>query len=235
MGEAPPQGAAPAAPVFRERLTGLFARDVYTTAVPLVALGGLAIGLGWLAAGAAVSALGLFTAFFFRNPARPLPGDERTVVAPADGRVLEAGVVELPDGRKLPRVGIFLSIFDVHVNRAPVAGRVRALTRGGERFLAAFNRKAETHNVRLAMELETADGWRVDVVQITGLVARRIVCHAEVGEWVPRGARYGLIRFGSRTDVVLPAGSDLAVAPGDRVRGGATVLGRLPAPAEGDA
>jgi phosphatidylserine decarboxylase len=233
---APSAGSgAPAAPVFRERLTGGFAPDVLTTALPLALLGGFFVGIGWHVAGGLGLALGAFVAFFFRNPARALPGDERTVVAPADGRVVEAGEIELADGRKARRVGIFLSIFDVHVNRAPVAGRVVSMERDGDAYLAAFNPEAPRRNVRLALELETAAGERVGVVQITGLVARRIVCHPEIGEWLPRGARYGLIRFGSRTDVVLPPTAELRVAVGERVRGGSSIVAELPGEGSGSA
>lgn len=227
MVEASSQTAPPG--IFEERLTGAFARDAFATALPLLALGGFFLGVGWSIAGALVLGLGVFIGFFFRNPTRAIPGDERTVVAPADGRVIEAGEIELADGRKALRVGIFLSVFDVHVNRAPVAGRVKSLERAGERFLAAFNREAESHNVRLTMELETAGGQRVDVVQITGFIARRIVCHPQVGAWLTRGVRYGLIRFGSRTDVVLPLESELLVERKSRVRGGSSVIARLPA------
>jgi phosphatidylserine decarboxylase len=150
-------------------------------------------------------------------------------VAPADGRVIEVAECEGPDGRKALRIGIFLSIFDVHVNRAPVAGRVLRLERGGSAFLAAFRPDAAARNVQLAMDLETASGARVRVVQITGLVARRIVCHAREGEWLAKGVRYGLIRFGSRTDVLLPSSAEPRVAVGDRVRGGQDVVARLPA------
>jgi len=195
----------------------------------LLAAGALVAGLlfgPWF--GGIVLALALFTLAFFRNPTREIPGDERTVVAPADGRVLEAGEILRPDGSRAKRVGIFLSVFDVHVNRSPVAGRVVSLVRGGTLFLAAWNRRAETENVRLELELETGRGERVGVVQITGFIARRIVCHPRVGEWVERGSRYGLIRFGSRTDVVLPLGAELRVRPGERVWGGASVIARLP-------
>jgi phosphatidylserine decarboxylase len=149
-------------------------------------------------------------------------------VSPADGKVIAVDEIELAGGEKALRIGIFLSVFDVHVNRAPVAGRVVAIERSGHAFLAAFNPEAEGRNVRLDVTLELASGARVRVAQITGLIARRIVCHAEVGEWLPRGARYGLIRFGSRTDVVLPAGSRASVKRGDRVRGGASVVAELP-------
>ena len=220
--ETPPQ-----APVFEERLTRTFAPDVYTTSLPLVAMAGVCLALQfWIAATLALL-LGLFTAFFFRNPPRKVPGDERAVVAPADGRVIDAGEIETETGGKALRIGIFLSIFNVHVNRAPIAGRVLAKKRGGEKYLAAFNKAAERHNVRCAMTLETAGGAEVDVVQITGLIARRIVCQPAVGEWLARGVRYGMIRFGSRTDVVLPIGSEARVAVGDRVSGGSSVIAVL--------
>jgi phosphatidylserine decarboxylase len=220
--------AAPgAAPVFQERLTGRFAPDVRLTALPLLGAGAAAWLLSpWLAL--PLLALGVFAAAFFRNPERVIPADPEAVVAPADGKVIAVGECELPDGRKGLRIGIFLSVFDVHVNRAPVAGRVVALARSGTDFLAAFNPAAASRNVQLALDLETASGARVRVVQITGLIARRIVCHASVGEWLERGVRYGLIRFGSRTDVVLPAGAEPRVRVGERVRGGRSVVARLP-------
>jgi phosphatidylserine decarboxylase len=215
------------APVFAERLTGSFAPDVYTTSLPLIAFAGVCLALQWWIAATLALVLGLFVAFFFRNPPREIPGGERAVVAPADGRVIDAGEVETETGTKALRIGIFLSIFDVHVNRAPVAGRVLAKQRGGDKYLAAFNKAAERCNVRCAMSLETAGGAKVDVVQITGLIARRIVCQPAVGEWLARGVRYGMIRFGSRTDVVLPVGSEARVAIGDRVKGGSSVIAVL--------
>jgi phosphatidylserine decarboxylase len=218
----------PRGPLFRERPREFIVRDGLALGVAPLALAGLAGLLGWTGIGFALLGASLFVAFFFRNPLRLLPGDERTVVAPADGRVLEAGEIERPDGTKARRVGIFLSIFDVHVNRAPVAGRVVAVERGGEKYLAAFNRRAEAENVRCEMTLETERGERVGVTQISGLIARRIVCHPRTGEWIARGARYGLIRFGSRTDVVLPMDAELRVRPGERVRGGSSVIAQLP-------
>jgi phosphatidylserine decarboxylase len=215
------------APIFTERLTRPFAPDVFTTTVPMIAFAGVCLALQWWIAAALPLALGLFAAFFFRNPPRGIPGDERMVVAPADGRVIDAGEIETEMGTKALRIGIFLSIFDVHVNRAPVAGRVVAKQRAGDAYLAAFNKAAERRNVRCAMTLETAGGVRVDVVQITGLIARRIVNQTTVGEWLARGVRYGMIRFGSRTDVVLPVGSEVRVAIGDRVKGGSSVIAVL--------
>jgi phosphatidylserine decarboxylase len=220
--------ANPPAPRFRERPTAPIVPDAWPLALPL-ALGAIAAALaGWSLLGAAALGLAGFVVAFFRNPARAVAGGPRDVVAPADGRVLAVDEVEDERGRKGLRIGIFLSIFDVHVNRAPVAGRVVSIERGGRRFRAAFDPRGERDNVRLALELETEAGRRVLVTQITGLVARRIVCHPQPGEWLERGARYGLIRFGSRTDVLLPPGAEALVARGDRVRGGASVIARMP-------
>jgi phosphatidylserine decarboxylase len=217
----------PRAPVFRERLTAPVVGDAWVLGGVPLALGAACAWAGWGGLAALGLAAGAFVAFFFRNPGRALPADPRAVVAPADGRVIEVGEIEGEDGGKRLRIGVFLSVFDVHVNRAPVAGRVISIERGGSRFLAAFDRRAERENVRCAVTLETASGARVAVVQIAGLVARRIVCQPEVGEWLARGVRYGLIRFGSRTDVWLPPEAEPCVAAGDRVRGGASVIARL--------
>ena len=218
---------APAEPIFAERPTEFVVRDALTLGVTPLVLAGLCGLIGWTVVGFGLLGLTVFVACFFRNPPRTIFGDETAVVAPADGRVIEVGEIEQPDGSKALRIGIFLSVFNVHVNRCPLAGRVVAVERGGQRFLAAFNRKAETENVRCAMTLETAAGVRFEVVQITGWLARRIVCHPQVGEWVRRGDRYGLIRFGSRTDVVLPPAAAAKVEVGDRVRGGSTVVAEL--------
>jgi phosphatidylserine decarboxylase len=221
--------ASPEGPVFAERPTEFIVKDAFVLGALPLALAGVAGVLGWNWLGGLLLGATLFVAAFFRNPPRFIEGDERSVVAPADGRVLEAGEIELPDGSKAKRVGIFLSVFNVHVNRVPIAGRVVSIERGGSEYLAAFNRRAETANVRCTLTLDTAQGERVRVVQITGLIARRIVCHPLVGDWLRRGDRYGLIRFGSRTDVVLPLSAELRVRRGERVRGGSTVLAHLPA------
>ncbi len=215
-------------PRFEERPTEFVVRDAFLLgAVPLT-LAAMVGAAGFTGLGFAFLGLTLFVGLFFRNPKRLIPGDDRTVVAPADGRVIEAGEVELEDGTKGKQVAIFLSVFDVHVNRAPVPGRVVSIERSGSKFLAAFNRKAETENVRLDMLIETDRGELVVVSQITGLIARRIVCHPEVGEWLDRGVRYGLIRFGSRTDVLLPGTAELRTRRGERVHGGSTVIAQLP-------
>jgi phosphatidylserine decarboxylase len=214
-------------PAFAERPTEPIVSDAWRlAALPL----GLALLLLLTRSSWALVWLGIagFVLAFFRNPERQVPGDERTVVAPADGRVIALGEVEDGSGSKRLRIGIFLSIFNVHVNRAPIAGRVVEVVRSGSQFLAAFNPDAERLNVSCSLTLETPSGQRVRVVQITGLIARRIVCHPRVGEWIRRGDRYGLIRFGSRTDVVLPATAQARVRLGDHVRGGSSIVAELP-------
>jgi len=220
-------GSGERAPVFQERLRAPVVGDAFVLAALPLGLGLAAALLGWVALAAVLVVATAFVAFFFRNPERHAPAHPHAVLAPADGRVIEVGPIEQADGRKRLRIGIFLSVFDVHVNRAPVAGRVVSIERGGRHFLAAFDRRAERENVRCAVTLETADGVRVGVVQIAGLVARRIVCQPQVGEWLDRGVRYGLIRFGSRTDVILPVEAEATVVSGDRVRGGCSVVALL--------
>jgi phosphatidylserine decarboxylase len=166
-------------------------------------------------------------AAFFRDPQRVVPDDESAIVAASDGKVL--GVEHIADERlgaeEMLRISVFLSVLDVHVNRSPVAGRVvdQFIVDGG--FAAAMKPAAE-HNVAAYTVLETTRGT-VAVAQRTGLIARRIVHRAPVGALLAKGERFGLIRFGSRTDVYLPAGAAVpTVAPGDRVHGGATVIAR---------
>jgi phosphatidylserine decarboxylase len=210
--------------IFTEQPTEFVVRDAFSLGAAPLALAGACGLLGWTVAGFILLGLTVFVACFFRNPPREIPGGENSVVAPADGRVIDVAEVEGSDGNKWLRIGIFLSVFNVHVNRCPLAGRVVAKDRGGRAFLAAFNPKAESENVRCALTLETAAGMRFQVVQITGLIARRIVCHPQLGEWIRRGDRYGLIRFGSRTDVLLPLTAIAKVKARDRVRGGSTII-----------
>ena len=213
---------------FIERPTGWLVEDAYRLgAVPLGAgvLAGV-FGFGLLSACLVVAAV--LVAAFFRNPKRRVPPGEATVVAPADGRVIAVGEVPGEKGDKQLRIGIFLSVLNVHVNRMPLAGRVVKIERGGADYHAAFRAEAGERNVYCRMHYETPEGLRLSVTQITGWIARRIVCHPSVGEWVARGERFGLIRFGSRTDVTLPLDSRVRVANGDRVRGGVSVLAELP-------
>lgn len=214
---------------FKERPSRVLVEDAYRFAAPPMAAALLCgvLGIAW---GAVLGlTLAIAVAAFFRNPRRAVLPGERRVVAPADGRVIRIGEIEGPRGEKQLRVGIFLSVFNVHVNRMPLAGRVTAIERGGTGYRAAFRPEAEDQNVYCRVRFETPDGDELSVTQITGWIARRIVCYLRVGDRVDRGARYGLIRFGSRTDVTIPQNSQLLVKKGDRVRGGLSVLAELPA------
>jgi phosphatidylserine decarboxylase len=183
--------------------------------------------LGWLFAAATA-----WVAYFFRDPDRVTPIREGLVVAPADGRINQIARVRPPHELGLgeterTRISIFLSIFDVHVNRAPVAGRVaRSIYVPGVFFNATMN-KASEENERRALVIATPTGIEVAVIQIAGLVARRIVTFVSEGDSVSAGQRIGLIRFGSRVDVYLPVGRDALVVVGQRAIAGETVLADL--------
>ena len=165
-----------------------------------------------------------FCALFFRDPERRVPDDPDVLLAPADGRVTTVGPAgEGPPGTQ--RVSIFLSVFNVHVNRASAAGQVAAVRYREGAFRAAFRRDAADRNERNELEMTTARGT-IRIRQIAGVLARRIVCRAQAGDRLGAGERFGLIRFGSRTDLLAPPDVALEVRPGDRVRGGLTVLGR---------
>jgi phosphatidylserine decarboxylase len=163
---------------------------------------------------------------FFRDPDRTAPAVAGAVLAPADGRVMR--VTEIDDAWVGPavRVSIFLSPLDVHVNRSPVAGLVEAVEYAAGRFLAAYRDEASELNERCTLALQS-DTARVGVKQIAGVVARRIVCRVRKGDKLQAGERYGLIRFGSRTDLVMPKGTEIRVRVGDRVKGGETIMGVL--------
>lgn len=171
-----------------------------------------------------------FLLYFFRDPVRVLPEGENTIVSTADGRIIR--VEEVADNRFLHgqalKVSIFMNLFNVHVNRIPYAGTVEAVRLQAGRFYAADRIKAELHNEYCALLMGTQDGGRYAVVQVAGLVARRIVCRAETGDQLRAGQRYGLIRFGSRLDLYLPPATAIAVQIGDRVRAGESLLGHWP-------
>ncbi|MCP2259459.1 phosphatidylserine decarboxylase [Streptoalloteichus tenebrarius] len=173
-------------------------------------------------------------AWFFREPRRVTPTRPGVAVAPADGTVSHVAEAVPPaelgmGDEPMTRVSVFLSIFDVHVQRIPVDGVVERVAYRPGKFLSADLDKASEDNERNAMALRTADGaHQLAVVQIAGLVARRIVCHVQDGDKVTAGATYGLIRFGSRVDLYVPRGSRVLVEPGQRTIGGETVLAELP-------
>lgn len=170
--------------------------------------------------------LALFFLWFFRDPSRTVPTDPGALISPADGKVTEASWIETPDGSRL-RLSIFLSVFNVHVNRSPVEGTVTQVTHRHGLFLNAMRADSNVLNEQTTLVLESADG-AVQVKQVAGLLARRIVCNAKVGDRLQRGQRYGLIKFGSRVDVLMPGDAQLLVKMGDHVKGGSTILATLP-------
>ncbi|MCK9171863.1 MAG: phosphatidylserine decarboxylase family protein [Desulfuromonas thiophila] len=174
--------------------------------------------------------LTLFTVYFFRNPDRTIPVDENLVVAPADGKVVFVGTVQEERFLHQPmcKVSIFMSVFNVHVNRVPVSGTVKDQFYNKGKFLNAALDKASLENEQAGMLLEAASSQRFLVVQIAGLIARRIVTYPVVGDLLQRGQRYGLIRFGSRVDLYMPADVRLQVSLGDRCVGGETIVGQMP-------
>jgi len=182
--------------------------------------------VGWAVAAAVFGLVALAFLAFFRDPDRTAPDLPGAVLAPADGRVMV--ITEALDSWVGPavRVSVFLSPLDVHVNRAPIGGLVKNVEYVAGRFLAAYRPEASEQNERCAVSLD-GDRARVTVTQISGVLARRIVCRVRPGDTLRAGERYGLIRFGSRTDLVLPRGTDLRVRVGDRVRGGESVMGVL--------
>ena len=174
--------------------------------------------------------LSLFSLWFFRNPDRTPPSGAGIVVSPADGRIVYAG--ESPPGRYAlaagKRVSVFMSPLDVHVNRAPVTGRVASILYHKGTFHVASVDKASVMNEQIGVAVVTPEGRTVTYVQIAGMVARRIVCDLKEGDAVRQGQRVGMIRFGSRLDVYLPADVRLSVGVGDRVRAGESVIGTFP-------
>jgi phosphatidylserine decarboxylase len=174
----------------------------------------------------------LFCLYFFRDPERVPPPRANVFLAPADGLVvsvepaippLELGLGPVP----MPRVAIFLSVLDVHVNRAPIAGTITRIAYHAGKFLSAADDKASDENERTSLSLKLASGQEIAVVQIAGLIARRIVCEVTAGQTVLAGERFGIIRFGSRTDLYLPPGTIPLVAVGQRMIGGETVIATL--------
>lgn len=184
---------------------------------------------GWLGPAFAFGLITIGFLGFFRDPERTPPGGEGLIVSPADGKVVS--VVKVARGPLMEqaesRVSIFLSPLDVHINRAPVAGTVNDLKYERGRFLAAYKDEASDRNEQNALRMVDQRGRQLSVVQIAGVLARRIVCRARKGDFLERGARFGMIMFGSRTDLYLPQGSRIDVAEGQRVKGGETIIGRL--------
>ena len=199
-------------------------KDGYKFAAGPLILGIAALGFHWFWLGGILIFLGLFVLFFFRDPERTPPADPETIVSPADGRVMEV-IEESLDGQPGRRISIFLSIFDVHVNRSPVAGRITAIEYRTGKFYAAMRGRASAENEQNTFHVSSERG---DVVfkQIAGWVARRILCWKSVGDSVTRGERVGMIRFGSRMDIWLPDRVEILVRSGQHVAGGRSILAR---------
>lgn len=185
--------------------------------------------LGWTFLTVLLLGLTLFSVYFFRNPERVIPDGDNLVVAPADGKVIFVGEVDEERYFKdrVTKVSIFMSVFNVHVNRVPCNGRVAEMYYNKGEFVNASYDKASEANEQSGILLETDAGQKILFVQIAGLVARRIVTYPIIGDILQRGARYGLIRFGSRVDIYFPKNADVVVTLGEHTVAGETVLGTL--------
>ena len=193
-------------------------------AVPLaLAVIPMLFGLWWI--GIAFILLAAFMAFFFRDPRRNIPTEPGIIIAPADGRVTLVRCGE-PEAASDSLISIFLSPFDVHVNRAPIAGKITEIQYKKGKFLMATDERARDVNEQNTLTLE-GDSIRVKCSQIAGILARRIVCWKREGDRVELGERFGMIKFSSRTDVLLPSSVEVVVKKGMRVRGGVTIIGRI--------
>jgi len=200
-------------------------RDGYFYALPLIAAGVL---VGWLTNpfwAIIPCLLAAFFLWFFRDPDRAIPQEPGALVSPADGKVTDVSTVTTGDGNQI-RISIFLTVVDVLVNRSPIAGVIRDIRYQSGKFLDARSKDCADQNEQNIVTVE-GDGQRVAFKQIAGLLARRIVFNFKIGDRLERGQRVGLIKFGSRTDVLLDASARVTVKVGDRVKGGATVLAQL--------
>ncbi len=203
------------------------AKEGYPFILPLAFLTGTFWFLSWSWVAALFGGLSLFVTWFFRDPERNIPDDAGSIVSPGDGKV----VAIVPDKDPLlndayTRISIFLNVFNVHVNRMPIAGKIQTIRYNPGKFFNAASHKASMDNEQKSILLTNA---RVTILvkQIAGLIARRIVCWAKEGDEYQRGQRFGLIRFGSRVDIFLPEGTEIKVTVGDVVSGGSSIIGYL--------
>jgi phosphatidylserine decarboxylase len=203
-------------------------KDGYMFITPLVVFTCGVCALSWFWAAGFFGGLLLFVTWFFRDPERVIPEDPNAIVSPGDGRIVEIVSEKDPllekDG--YTRISVFLNVFNVHVNRVPIAGKIQAYRYNKGKFLNASSHKASMDNEQSAILLNNGH-VTILVKQIAGLIARRIVCWAKEGDEFQRGQRYGLIRFGSRMDVFVPEGTEIKVAIGDIVSGGSSIIGYL--------
>ncbi len=205
-----------------------FAKEGYIFIVPLALLSLVCWFLSWFISCFIATGFFLFVAYFFRDPERTIPQDKNAIISPADGKIVE--IVEEKDpflGETFTRISVFLNVFNVHVNRVPIAGTVDKYRYIPGKFLAAFNHKASLDNEQTAILFKNGD-TKIVVKQIAGLIARRIICYAKEGDNFELGQRFGLIRFGSRVDIFVPTASKVSVQLGDKVAGGSSIIGFLP-------
>jgi phosphatidylserine decarboxylase len=207
-------------PIASEGYPFILGSALFTFIVAVLGLQGLAVFL---------LALTCFVCFFFRDPERLIPQEEGVVVSPADGKVLAVGTVKESEfaAEEMLKISIFMSVFNVHVNRIPESGQITEVVYHPGKFISANLDKASQANERNGVSLKTSGGRKLIVVQVAGLIARRIVSYIQTGDRVSRGERFGMIRFGSRLDVYLPPDASPAVRIGDRVRAGTSILGYL--------
>jgi phosphatidylserine decarboxylase len=205
------------------------AREGYPFILGLALVTAVGAVLGLYTLALFLLAITFFVSFFFRDPERVVPDQEGIVVSPADGKVLEVCVTQENDfvAEKMLKISIFMSVFNVHVNRMPEEGKVTNVTYYPGKFFSANLDKASRDNERNAVSLEISGGRRLVVVQVAGLIARRIICRVQEGDRLSRGQRFGLICFGSRLEVYLPQNCEPAVSAGDKVLAGSSVLGYL--------
>lgn len=171
-----------------------------------------------------------FVLYFFRDPSRIVPDDDSALVSPADGRIIVLDSKYRDDRylmAEVQKISIFMNVFDVHVNRTPCSGMVKEIVYKAGRFYSADSIRAGLENETCALILDVGENRRIACVQMAGLIARRIVCWAEKGDSLARGSRFGMIRFGSRVDLYLPAELKIEVKNGQRVKAGETILGRF--------
>ncbi len=201
-------------------------RDAYRFLIPLVLLAAVfCVYIPWLVLIPIL--LAAFVAYFFRNPARTIPDGENLIVSPADGRVVKiATVASSGNDPAVTAVSIFLNIFNVHVTRSPIAGTLSRLEYVRGAFKAAYDDAASGMNEQNVLTIQ-GNGIRVVVKQIAGLIARRVICWKSQGEPLERGELFGLIRFGSRVDLLVPASVRIVVKVGDSVKGGSSIIGEI--------
>jgi len=203
------------------------AKEGYPFFLPLLLLGVFFVYQGFSTTGWILLLLGGFVVFFFRDPSRKIPQGDQLILSPADGRIVKIGPAPAEEFPGWTQISIFLSIFNVHVNRTPIPGIVETTRYNPGKFLAAFNHKASLLNEQNLIII-TSGSRKVAVKQIAGLIARRIVCWVKEQDRLEIGRRIGLIRFGSRVDVLFPEqGVTILVKEGERVKGGLSILGRL--------